>query len=169
MLNTQYVCALSGIRATDDDIDQDGDFPDGWIEIKITRRFVNPKWDAIQFVKQGLIAQYLQNIPEEAREEQVMAIALQVEAQFAALEDQTEKFEEEDEVLYIANPEDHPEIAAEYENFRLTLGMGKNAMKRPAPKPKPTLADVSEPLDKLEEKEELKVGEDKSNEETPEE
>ena len=131
MLDTQFICALSGIRATEGEIDQEGEFPDGWIELKLTRRFVNPKWDAIQFVKQGLITQYLQGIPEEAREEQVMAIALQVEAQFAALEDQTDKFEEEEEVLYIANPDDNPQLAAEYEKFRRMIGIGKGAMSRP--------------------------------------
>ena len=37
-----------------------------------TRKHINPKWDAIQFVKAGLIQQYLMSIPEEAREERIM-------------------------------------------------------------------------------------------------
>ena len=118
---------------------QEDEFPDGWIEVKLTRRFVNPKWDAIQYVKQGLIQQYLQNIPEEAREEQLMAIALQVEAQFAALEAQTDRFEEEEQVLYIASPDENPQLAAEYEKFRGLLGLGKKAMARP---PKPAQEEI---------------------------
>ena len=147
MFNTQYVCALSGIRATEDEIDQDGEFPDGWIEVKLTRRFINPKWDAIQFVKQGLITQYLQNIPEAAREEQLMAIALQVEAQFAALENETDKFDEEDETLYIANPETNPQLAKEYERFRKMLGIGSGAMPRPEQAITPSLEEINEAIE----------------------
>jgi hypothetical protein len=119
---TKYVCALSGLRATDEEI-VDEEFPDGWIELTINRKYVNPKWEAIQYVKQGLVAQYLQPIPEEQREEQVMALTLQVEAQFASLEMQTEKWSEDVQTLYVANPDDNPALMAEYNKFRKMLGL----------------------------------------------
>jgi hypothetical protein len=155
MLDTQFICALSGIRASSEEVQED-EFPDGWIELKLTRRFVNPKWDAIQFVKQGLISQYLQNIPEEGREEQLMAIAIQVEAQFSALEAQTDKFEEEEETLYIANPDDNTQLAAEYEKFRTMIGIGKGAMPRPPVPPSLVTAENREEKPAEVEKEEEK-------------
>jgi len=119
---TKYTCALSGIKAKEEDI-VDEEYPDGWIEITISRRYINGKWDAIQFVKQNLLAQYLQQIPEENREEQAMLLGIQVEAQFAMLEQQTEKWTTESDVLYIANPDDNASLMAEYNKFRKTLGL----------------------------------------------
>jgi len=117
-----YKCALSGIRAKEEEI-VDGEFADGWTEISITRKYVNPKWDAIQFVKQGLLAQYLQGIPEDQREEQIMALTIQVEAQFATLESITDKWQEDTDVIYVANVDDDASLMAEYNKLRKTLGL----------------------------------------------
>ena len=117
-----YTCALSGLRATEEEI-IDGEFPDGWIEVTINRKFINPKWEAIQYVKQGLLAQYLQGIPEDQREDQVMALSIQVEASMAMLESQTEKWAEDSSTLYIANPDDNVALMAEYNKFRKFLGL----------------------------------------------
>ena len=122
MSTSQFVCALSGIKVKEEEM-EDVDFPDGWVEVKITRRFVNPKWDAIQYVKAGLIQQYLQNMPEETRDEQIMAISIQVEAQYASLESQTEKYVDEEVTKYISNPDNNPSIMAEYNKLRKALGM----------------------------------------------
>ena len=117
-----YTCALSGLRATEEEI-VDGEFPDGWIEITINRKFINPKWEAIQYVKQGLLAQYLQGVPEDQREDQIMALSIQVEASMAMLESQTEKWAEDSSTLYIANPDDNVALMAEYNKFRKFLGL----------------------------------------------
>jgi hypothetical protein len=121
-MNNQFICALSGIKVKEEEM-EDVDFPDGWVEVRITRRFVNPKWDAIQYVKAGLIQQYLQNMPEETRDEQIMAISIQVEAQYASLESQTEKYVDEEVTKYISNPDNNPSIMAEYNKLRKALGM----------------------------------------------
>lgn len=117
-----YTCALSGLRATEEEI-VDGEFPDGWIEITINRKFINPKWEAIQYVKQGLLAQYLQGVPEDQREDQIMALSIQVEASMAMLESQTDKWAEDSSTLYIANPDDNVALMAEYNKFRKFLGL----------------------------------------------
>ena len=122
MLQNQFTCAMSGIKSKLDE-DDDIEFPDGWLEVKITRRFVNPKWDAIQYVKQGLIAQHLQNIPEEHREDQFLAITIQVEAQFAMIEAQTDQYIEEEVTKYIANPDSNVALMAEYNKLRKMLGL----------------------------------------------
>ena len=118
----QYVCALSGIRAKDSEI-IDGDYPDGWIEINLTRRYVNAKWEAIQYVKGSLLQQYLMSIPDEQREEQAMALSIQVEAQYATLEEQTPMWSEDEVTLHIANPDDNPALFAEYNKLRKMLGL----------------------------------------------
>jgi len=138
-MNNQFICALSGIKVKEEEM-EDVDFPDGWVEVRITRRFVNPKWDAIQYVKAGLIQQYLQNMPEETRDEQIMAISIQVEAQYSSLESQTEKYVEDEITKYISNPDNNPSIMAEYNKLRKALGMK---------------------LEKLEEESENEVTEDK--------
>lgn len=117
-----YTCALSGLRATEEEV-IDGEFPDGWIEITINRKFINPKWEAIQYVKQGLLAQYLQGVPEDQREDQIMALSIQVEASMAMLESQTDKWAEDSSTLYIANPDDNVALMAEYNKFRKFLGL----------------------------------------------
>ena len=119
---SEYTCALSGLRATEEEI-IDGEFPDGWIEITINRKFINPKWEAIQYVKQGLLAQYLQGVPEEQREDQIMALSIQVEASMAMLESQTDKWSEDASTMYIANPDDNVALMAEYNKFRKFLGL----------------------------------------------
>jgi hypothetical protein len=122
MSSSQFVCALSGIKVTEEEM-EDVDFPDGWVEVKITRRFVNPKWDAIQYVKAGLVQQYLMGIPEDQRDDQIMAISIQVEAAYAALEQQTDKYVEETVTKHIANPDQNAALMAEYNKIRKTLGM----------------------------------------------
>jgi hypothetical protein len=121
-MNNQFVCALSGIKVKEEEM-EDVDFPDGWIEVRLTRRYVNPKWDAIQYVKAGLVQQYLQGIPEDARDEQIMAISIQVEAQYSALEATCDKYIDEEVTSYIANPDSNSALMAEYNKLRKMLGM----------------------------------------------
>ena len=119
---SQYTCALSGIRAKEEEI-IDGEYPDGWIEITLNRRYVNAKYEAIQYVKAGVLQQYLMSLPEDQREQQAMAMSIQVEAQYAQLEAQTEKWSEDEITLYIANPDENPALFAEYNKLRKMLGL----------------------------------------------
>jgi hypothetical protein len=119
---SNYKCALSGIKPKQEDIIDD-EYPDGWIEITITKRYINPRYDAIQFIKESLVQQYLQNVPEEQREEQELAITIQVDAQYATLEQVTEKWETETETLYIADPDNDVALLNEYNKVRKMFGL----------------------------------------------
>ena len=111
-------CAVSGIFAEPvEDFKDDGlgGLPPGWTQITVKRRTPNPKHFAIQQLKgamyENMIAQARQQqIPEEAREMQEMAIQLQVEASMAALEQKTPLYITTTEVVYIAPPETDPGI-----------------------------------------------------------
>ena len=146
---SSFVCALSGIKVTEEEM-EDVEFPDGWVEIRMTRRYVNPKWDAIQYVKAGLLQQYLQAVPEENRDEQIMAISIQVEAQFSQLESQTDKYIEEETVKHIANPDSNSALMAEYNKLRKMLGM------KPEKPQAPIVEEVKEEVKPSEPKQEEK-------------
>ena len=123
--NNPYTCALSGIPAPIDEVEDAEGLPEGWIEISVKRRFYNPKWEAIQNVKQGLMQQTLAAIPEDQREDQLVNVAIQVEAQFLALEDKTDEYiVEHDGPIYISPPEDDPQLMAAWNAIRKSLGLG---------------------------------------------
>lgn len=102
----EILCAVTGIAPTETELDnaEDG-IPEGWIRLTAERKFVNPKWEAIQMVKQGLMQQTLATIPEKDRENQLINVAIQVEAQFALLEDKTDQYFTITEEIVIAPPE----------------------------------------------------------------
>jgi hypothetical protein len=102
----EILCAITGIVPTENELDltEDG-VPEGWIKLIAERKFVNPKWEAIQMVKQGLMQQTLAAIAENDRENQLINVAIQVEAQFALLESQTDQFFTVSEEVIIAPPE----------------------------------------------------------------
>jgi hypothetical protein len=128
----EYVCALSGVEAEDEDLvlggeDEVGDLPVGWSRITIQRRTVNPRWTEIQQGKAAMVEVTLMQIPEEAREQMRPLITLQVDAQFAALEGGTEEFTTEDEVFFVAPPESDKALAAEYFELRDRFGLSNEA------------------------------------------
>jgi len=102
----EILCAVTGIAPTETELDnaEDG-IPEGWIRLTAERKFVNPKWEAIQMVKQGLMQQTLATIPEKDRDNQLINVAIQVEAQFALLEDKTDQYFTVTEEIVIAPPE----------------------------------------------------------------
>ena len=87
-------CALSGV-VPDAEVVEDAallppdnatGLPIGWTQITVVRRRLNPAWEAIQEVKDLTIRNLLFSTDPETREDIAPAVALQVEAQFAALE-----------------------------------------------------------------------------------
>jgi hypothetical protein len=115
---TDIECAVSGIFAEPvEEFKEDGlgGLPPGWTQITVKRRQPNPKFYAIQNLKEAMFENMMaaalqQEIPEEAREMQRVAIQLQVEATMAALEAKTPLFLTSTEVLYIAPPATDPGI-----------------------------------------------------------
>ena len=115
-------CALSGQVPTDDALmNAEEGIPEGWIRVTVERRFPNPKWYAIQNVKQGLMEATLAQIPTGERNAHRMNVALQVEAQYAMLEANTEQSFLESDTVYIAPPESDPALQAEYHSLLETL------------------------------------------------
>ena len=122
MLKPQIICNLSGVAATEDE-STNTDIPEGWVQIKVSRCFLNPKWEAIQDVKQYLIQQTLLQVPEEQRDIQLANIVIQVEAQYASLESQTQEYITEEEIVYIAPPESDAQLFEEYNKIRESIGL----------------------------------------------
>ena len=127
MYDHPFVCALSGVTAPEAEIEDAASYgdglPDGWIKIHLTRRFLNPKWTAIQHVKAGLFKQLIDTIPEEDRDQAGINVALQIEAQYASLEHQTPKFIEDEEEVYIAPPESDSALFTEWNKLRSLVGL----------------------------------------------
>ena len=131
----KYTCALSGKVAPFDEQLDDGSLPEGWVQITVHRRFVNPKWEAIQDVKQSLIQQTLAQIPEEQREAQLVNVVIQVEAQYALLEDKTPEYINDDEIVYISPPEADTQLFEAYNEIREHLGLEKEELIPEDPEP----------------------------------
>ena len=128
---SEYVCALSGVEADEADLvtadDDGGDLPLGWSRITIQRRIANPRWNEVQQGKAAVVELTLMQIPEEAREQMRPLIAIQVDAQFAALEDATEEYLLDEEVVFVAPPESDKALAKEYLEIRDRFGLPNEA------------------------------------------
>jgi hypothetical protein len=124
---SEYVCALSGVEPDDDDLveaeDAAGDLPVGWTKVTFQRRLPNPRFSEIQQAKAALVEVTLGQIPEEAREQMRPLVAVQVDAQFAALEANTEEWVMDEEVVFVAPPETDAALATEYFELRDRFGL----------------------------------------------
>lgn len=116
-MNEDYYCVLSGLSPQsigEDEGDEFSDMPNGWLKITVQRRYENPKWQLIQQIKQASVDQMLSQIPDEAKDEEVIeAIAVQIEAQYVAIEDRVGRYIVDEEVRYIADPSDNEAIKNE--------------------------------------------------------
>jgi hypothetical protein len=124
---SEYVCALSGVEADENDLveggDDLGDLPVGWTKITVQRRLLNPRWYEVQQAKAALVEVTLAQIPEEAREQMRPLITVQVDAQFAALETSIDEYVVDSDEVYVAPPESDKALAAEYFDIRDRLGL----------------------------------------------
>lgn len=122
-MSYQYTCALSGVSAPGTEIEDEDleDLPIGWTRVEIQRRVPNPKWVLIQQTKMMAIETVLQQIPEEVREEQRPFIALQVEAQFKLIENDTPPFfVDVKDVVYFSDSKD---VNDAFNEIREQLGL----------------------------------------------
>lgn len=128
---TDIECAVSGIFAEPVEEFKDdglGGLPPGWTQITVKRRVNNPKYYAIQRLKEAMFENMMaaaaqQEIPEDAREMQRIAIQLQVEASMAALEAKTPLYLTSTEVLHIAPPETDPGILDVVKHLQKNLSL----------------------------------------------
>ena len=128
MSSDEYYCVLSGVipkdyEVADDEGDELGDIPLGWIKIQVSRRTLNPEWILTQEIKKQTLEQYLTQVDEDQREEARAALEIQVAAQYASYEDKIGKYEVTEETVYIANPEIeialNPELISLFENLEI--------------------------------------------------
>ena len=125
-MNVRYECAISGVEeeASIDAAAPLGTLPLGWFKITFVRQVGNPKWIAIQQLKEAMTNNVLNQIPKaEDRELQQIAVTLQIEAQFAALEAATPRFLTQEEVVYTAPPEAEEAIRDVFNEIREPLGL----------------------------------------------
>jgi hypothetical protein len=126
---SMYVCALSGSEAEEEDIlsdreaDELGSMPLNWTRVTLERRLYNNRWVEIQQAKAALVEAAMGNVPEENHEVVRPMIALQIDAQFAALEAGIPKYENYSEVVFIAPPEMNKVLRDEFYGIREKLGL----------------------------------------------
>jgi len=122
----EILCAITGIAPSENELEsaEDG-IPEGWIKLIAERKFINPKWEAIQMVKQGLMQQTLATIPEKDRENQLINVAIQVEAQFSLLEDQTDQYFTISEEVLIAPPESNEYVQKAVSDTMTMMGFAE--------------------------------------------
>jgi|TARA_R110000751_G_scaffold242845_1_gene343107 hypothetical protein len=130
----RIVCSISGVALNEDDetvleemspTDEAPELPVGWTRITLESRSLNPSYEAIQFVKAGLIQQILSQVPPDQHDEHEDAVAIQIDAQYAALEACPEnvatllnKVE-----VYVAPPERVPGLDKELEKVFAVFGL----------------------------------------------
>jgi hypothetical protein len=124
-------CALSGLPPRDEeimppiDMDEKDDLksPLGWVEVTLTRRYVNPKYLMILQAQQAMFEGLLSSVPQEQIESMQMVLALQVESTFAPLLGTTPKIMEVKEVAYISNPDENAEVKKQVDELRELLDL----------------------------------------------
>ncbi len=120
----EFECALSGVTepaAQEDDCDGMGDVPVGWTRVHFTRRQFNPRWLAIQQVKEATIEGIISRVPPEIKELQRIAVSLQIDAQFFALEENTPMYLlDVDDTVYVS---DSGEVAHSMNEIREMVGL----------------------------------------------
>lgn len=140
-MKSTITCALSGLTPTEEDqeildeidpqVSEDGlnlndltNLPVGWMSITVNYRAINAEHQDILLHKRAQVEQILTNFPEEQRDDLEPSIAIQVDAQFAALEAQR-KYRPtivESQRLYIAPGDRAPGLMDRIRN--LFVGMG---------------------------------------------
>jgi len=127
-MNT-FLCALSGEESDPETLvlndDPLGEFPEGWSRITIERRQPNPRFVEIQSVKRALVSAALSQMPEEAQGQMYPLVAMQIDAQFAALEELTPEYMIVREVVHVGDFANSRVLATEYSNLRETLGLDR--------------------------------------------
>jgi len=132
-MNDEIICAFSGLRPKESDYieaeDELEDTPIGWSKITIQTRVENPEWSMLQAVKMAMVQQLETQINSEASEDEKniasISIKMQVEAQFASLEDRMSRFNIEERTTFVSNPQEDEEIKDMWEKFLSDLDLAE--------------------------------------------
>ena len=130
MAEELYVCAFSGVAASEELLVEDGqdddeleDLPVGWIEISVRRRVRNPEHFAVQAVMAQTVEQMALQIPEDKREEAKIFLGIQVRAQYASLLSTLPPYLTESETVHVSDPAGSKAVSEAYGNVRRSLGL----------------------------------------------
>jgi len=131
MNNDEYICALSGLAPKESDYidgnDELEDLPLNWTRITIQTRKENPKYDLLLAVKSVMRTQLEEQIddelPSEQKELAKASIALQVDAQFAAIAPEIPQFLIDERVTYVSDVSGDKELKEAWENLLQNLDL----------------------------------------------
>jgi hypothetical protein len=122
-MKDDFICALSGLSPSEEQEDNEiKGVPEGWIEITVKRHFVNPRYVALQQLKDQMIQASIAQLPPEVRREAAIAIELEVEAKYSALESKIKEHITEEDTIYVSTPENDGEILGAYKEMSENLG-----------------------------------------------
>jgi len=130
-MNEEIICAFSGLQPKEEEYvqsqDELGELPIGWSKITIQTRKENPEWNMVQAVK-GAMVQQLEtqidnNLGEDEKNIAKISIKLQVEAQFASLEDRISQFLVDERVAFISDPSSSKDIEELYNKLITDLDL----------------------------------------------
>ena len=122
-MKDDITCALSGVLPNDEEEDNElGGIPEGWIEITVKRVFPNSKYIILQQLKQQAVQMTLAQVPEEQRAMALESVQTQVDATYYAFESSLKDYVEETDTVYIAPPENDDAILKEYTKLAELLG-----------------------------------------------
>ena len=110
-MNEDITCAFSGLQPKEDEYidaqDELGELPIGWTKVTIQTRKENPQWGMLQAVKGAMVEQLSSQIDDNLKEEEKniakISIQLQVEAQFASLEDRIPPYIVDEQIAFISD------------------------------------------------------------------
>lgn len=133
-MSTVIECALSGLLAGEDALeevasvdDEASGLPVGWTQVTITRRLPNPNHETVQAAKLATFQGLLSQIPKKSRKQYSEIVALQVEAQFAALEDRpgNQPTVLDTVTVFLASPDEDPsgELGTALDDLAESLGL----------------------------------------------
>lgn len=131
MQNDEYICALSGIAANEEQYIDGGDeledLPVGWTKVTIQTRQLNPKYQLLLTTKEAMRKQAESGISDEVtgdeREIALASIALQVDAHFANIAAEISPFLIEESVTYVSHIEDNTELKEEWEKILRSIDL----------------------------------------------
>ena len=125
-------CAFSGKQPKEQEYiespDELGEMPVGWTRVTLQTRKENPEWGMMQAVKMAMAQQLEDQIVGDSLGDNELNIAkisikLQVEAQFAALEDRIPQYLVDERTTYISNPSGNDEMSEMYDKLLESLDL----------------------------------------------
>jgi hypothetical protein len=138
MINEEIICAFSGLIPKEDEYvessDELGDMPIDWTKITIQTRRENPDWSMLQAVKVAMVQQLEGQLDEKLGEDEKnvakYSIRLQVEAQFASLEERMSPHLIEEQTTFVSDISKNDEIKGMYDQFLELLDLKEDEVKK---------------------------------------